>query len=169
MATDLLAWLKSYDLAGTWADVAGIVGFGITIYAALAAKSAADAAKKASEDTRSTIRLFDTVVDTQAIIAALEEIKRLHRNQVDWNALPEKYSAARRQLITLREGGVLVGDAELSVVQSLIANLSDMERQTEAHLKGKAPPRGEKFNMLISDDNDALIALLQALKTRGGA
>jgi hypothetical protein len=169
VATDILSWLKAYDLAGTWADVAGLIGFAITILATFSARRAAVAAKKASEDTRSTIRLFDTAVDTQAIIAALDEIKRLHRGQVDWNALPDKYGAARKQLITLREGGMIVSDTELAVVQSLISNLSDMERQAESHLKGRAAPRGEKFNMLISDDNDALISILQALKTRGGA
>jgi hypothetical protein len=164
----ILPWLKLYDLAGTWADVAGLVGFGVTIVVALKARSAAMAAKEAAEKTRGTIRLFDTVVDFQAVISALEDIKRLHR-QNEWKSLPEKYAATRRQLISLREAGVSLDSNQLKVIQSTITNLSDMERQVEMSLAGKAPPRrSEKLNPLISDDNDALIGILQVLKKRGG-
>jgi hypothetical protein len=169
VATDFLNWLKLYDLAGTWADVAGLLGFAITIIAALSARRAAVAAKAAAESARSRIRMFDTVVDTQSIIASLDEIKRLHRQTIDWKTLPEKYSGARRQLIQLRAGGILFLKSDLSVIQNLISNLSDMESQVDAHLKGKTAPRGDKFNMLISADNDALVELLQALKLRGAA
>lgn len=168
MADALLSWLKTYDLAGTWADVAGLIGFGVTIVVAIKAKNAAVAAKEAAEHTRGTIRLFDTVVDFQAVISALEDIKRLHR-QNEWRSLPEKYAAIRRQLISLREAGVSLDDTQLKTIQTAITNLSDMERQVEMSLAGKAPPRrSEKLNPLISEDNDALIGILQALKKRGG-
>lgn len=169
-------WLKEYNLGTTWADVAGLVGFAITIVgflvatrAALSAERAAGAAQKAAEEARTQIRMFDTVVDTQSIITSLDEIKRLHREAVNWNPLPEKYSTARRQLIQLRSSGIIFADAELQVLQNLISNLSDMEIQVDAHLKGKAAPKGDKFNMLISADNDELVALLQALKIRGAS
>jgi Co/Zn/Cd efflux system component len=168
VAETIIGWLKNYDLAGTWADVAGLVGFVVTIIAALAAKSAAEAAKSAAENMREKIRLFDTVVDTQAVISALEDVKKLHRLR-DWNALPEKYASIRRQLIMLREGGASLNDEQLKTIQNAVTNLSEMERQLDRSLARNAQPQGsDKLNPLISDDSDALVALLQSLKQRGG-
>lgn len=71
MAQSILIWLKSHDLASTWADVAGLLGFVITICVAIGAKRAAKAAKNAAEATRDKIRFYESAVDFQSAILGL--------------------------------------------------------------------------------------------------
>jgi hypothetical protein len=164
-----LSFLKAYDIAGTWADVAGLVGFTVTIWLAFKARSAAVAAKDAAEATRDRIRLFATIVDFQAVISTLEQIKRSHRQGDAWASMPERYAEARRNLILLRGSGLVSDDKQLEIVQIAITNLSEMERLVEKAIQAKTSPRGNKLNALLSDDGDALLAVLQVLRNKAEA
>jgi hypothetical protein len=165
--TSVLNWLREHELASTWADVFGIVGFTLTLIVAWRARSAALAAKEAAEKTRNSIRLFDTVVDFQATISMLEELKRTHRQNVDLSSLPERYASIRKHLILLRNSGVTLDDEQESVVQNAIANMQSLERQGERSVATNTPVRADKLNALISDDLDALLTILQRLKRQG--
>jgi hypothetical protein len=67
------------DLSGVAGVLISIVGFTVTLWGVFKSKRAAQAAEEAARSTRDRIRLLDTAVDFSTAIAALEEIKRLHR------------------------------------------------------------------------------------------
>jgi hypothetical protein len=168
-ATQTLNWLKTHDLAGTWADVSGfliaIFGFAATLVGVQKSKNAAVAAQHAAQATRDSIRLLETIVDFSTAIAVLEDIKRAHRETGISSTLPERYAAIRKQLIVLKASGVKLSDVQLAVIQSAVANLSSMEDHIEKALANKGVFPVAKFNSLISRDIDKLVDVLMTLKT----
>src|SRR5438552_2494956 len=97
------AWIsenKLGDVASIMGVVISIVGFWITVRGVRKSKSAAESARQAAEMTRDNIRLLETIVDFSAAIAALEEIKRLHR-ELPSDLLLERYSSLRKLLVTV--------------------------------------------------------------------
>jgi hypothetical protein len=164
-----LAWLKTHDLAGTWADVSGfliaIFGFAATLVGVRKSKNAAVAAQQAAQATRDSIRLYETIVDFSTAIAVLEEIKRAHREGIT-STLPDRYATIRKQLIVLRSSsGVELTDDQLAVIQNAVTNLSSMEDRIEKALSNKGDVPVAKFNSLISRDIDNLVDVLTTLKT----
>jgi hypothetical protein len=163
-----LSWLNARELASTWADVSGFViaifGFAATIWGVWKSKNAAVRAEEAAEAARDSIRRFDTIVDFSTAIAVLEDIKRAHRETGLSSALPERYGTIRKQLIVLRASSYNLSDAQRSVIQDAIANLSTMEMHLDKALATKAELPVAKFNSLLSRDIDKLVHVLTSLK-----
>jgi hypothetical protein len=166
----LLSWIRNYQV-GDLASIAGVaislVGFAITVIAVRKSRSAAQAAAQAARDTASKIRLLESVVDFSAAIAILEEIKRLQREKL-WMHLPDRYATIRKLLITLRGTNSNLNDGQESVVQRAVTNLRDMEEAVERFLGGGAAVKAPKFNSIISQDVDDLLAVLIELKAAQG-
>jgi hypothetical protein len=163
---EVLSWSvenKIGDLAGLAGVAISLVGFVFTLIGVFKSKNAAQRAEEAAKSTRESIRLLDTVVDFSAAISILEDIKRLHRRN-EWNLLPERYSAIRKILITLRSSGQPLSDAHSAAIQSALANLRDIEAQVERAVGNYAALKPAKFNSVISTDIDNLVTVLNELK-----
>jgi hypothetical protein len=160
-----LVWIVDHKI-GDLASIAGvlisIVGFGLTVHGVRKSKNAAIRAEEAATAMRDSIRLLDTIIDFAAAISLLEEIKRLHRAQA-WNALPDRYAALRKLLISVRRGVDLRENQE-SMIQSAITNLLTIETQVEKAIGTNTSPSVHKLNTLLSTDLDNLIAVLTDLK-----
>jgi hypothetical protein len=103
-----------------------------------------------------------------AAIGIPEEIKRAHWNK-QWSALPDRYAALRKSLISLKKTSTLC-EEHASVVQAAIANLSDMEKAVEKALPDVPNDAHLKFNALLSENIDELQGVLAELKfTESGA
>jgi hypothetical protein len=160
-----LVWIsdqKVVDVASIAGVLISIVGFGVTLHGVRKSKNAAVRAEEAATAMRNSIRLLDTIIDFSAAISLLEEIKRLHRAQA-WNALPDRYAALRKLLISVRKGVDLREDQE-SMAQGTITNLATIETQVEKAIGANVSPSVHRLNTLLSADLDNLIAVLTDLK-----
>jgi ribosomal protein S13 len=129
----LLLWLKDNqvgDLTAIAGVVISVIGFIATLRGVRKTKSAAKSAEEAAKSTRDSIRLFDSVVDFSATIAALEEIKRLQRQDA-WSLLPDRYAAIRKLLISFRESTEDLTDDQISQIQEAIVNFRAIESKID--------------------------------------
>ena len=163
----LLGWITDHHI-GDLASVAGVaisvIGFLVTIIGVFKSQGAAERAEQAAKETRESIRLLDSVVDFSSAISTLEEIKRMHR-QGNWALLPDRYATIRKLLIALRNSGEALTDAQGAVIQSALVNLRSIEAQVERSLRNADTLKPARFNALISDDVDNLVAVLTQLKS----
>jgi hypothetical protein len=163
----ILAWIGDYrigDLASIAGVVISVIGFAATVTGVIKSKNAAQRAEEAARATRENIRLLDTVVDFAAAIALLEEIKRLHRTS-QWALVPDRCAAIRKLLITLRASNSDLTDRQQTVIQAALTNLLDIEFAIERASANTETLRPAKFNAVLSQDIDQLLAIFVELKS----
>jgi hypothetical protein len=167
----LVEWLdqtRAGDLASLAGVLIALVGFAITIWNVKASKAAALRAEDAANEARRAIRFFDVVAEVSSAIAAMEEIRRLHRGRA-WPALPDRYSTLRKSLITIKCSSDLTEEQQARI-QGAIKYLADLERRVESGLDQNQPPdRVARWNQLASDHIMELHSLLLELKEKAGA
>ena len=146
-----------------------LVGFAITIWNVKASKAAALRAEEAAKEARSAIRFFDVIAEISTAIAAMEEIRRLHRDAA-WPILPDRYNALRKSLISIRRSGVNLSEDQQTLLQAAIKFLADIERNVDRALEqGQPPERFARWNQATSEHIMELHGLLMDLKLRAGA
>ena len=168
----LAAWLTS-SRVGSVASVAGVflsvIGFAITIRNVYVSRRAAERAEMASVETRQALRLFDTVQELASAVAALEEVRRLQRGRV-WATLPERYSALRKSLITIRRSHAELTDDQQTKLQQAITFLADMEKKVEKSIDDEQPiEKVARYNELTSGHITELHELLLNIRLQSGA
>lgn len=154
---------------GDYASVVGlfvsIVGFFLTVLTALRAKSAALRAEEEVIKAREALLRYDAIGEVSAALAAIDEIKRHHRESA-WRVLPDLYAKQRSRLIRLRASAGSTLTARIQIeLQNSITNLRAMERSLDLKLAGNAtPPEAAAWNAQLSDDSDWLNEALQELR-----
>jgi hypothetical protein len=145
-----------------------LVGFAITLRNVYVSRRAAERAEAASVETRRALHLFDTVQELAGAVAALEEIKRLHRERL-WDRLPERYAALRKSLITIRRTHAGLSEDQQTSVQRAITFLADMEKRVERSLDSQQPiERIARFNELATGHVSELHDILLAIRLQSG-
>jgi hypothetical protein len=93
---------------GNWGDGASVVGvmisiigFAVTIIGLARAKSAAAQTAVAVADVRQKLSLQNVLADLTALMSDVEEIKLLHRAGA-WGAMPARYAAIRKRLLSVK-------------------------------------------------------------------
>src|SRR5438270_6106585 len=108
---------------GDWASIIGVlvalIGFVITIVAAIQAKAAANTAKTEVQRLREVLLRTNTIADLRAAIVALEEIKR-HQRQGTWQILPDRYSIVRGMLVAIRAANPRFTDEQKAVLVGVV-------------------------------------------------
>ena len=167
----VVEWLNRYrvaDIASILGLLVALIGFAITIWNVRASKAAALRAEEAANQARRAIRFFDVVAEMSTAIAAMEEIRRLHRDGA-WSILPDRYNALRKSLITIRRSTPEMSDDQQSRIQAAIKYLADLERRVEASLEQEQPlERIARWNELASGHIMEMHSLLLELKDRAG-
>jgi hypothetical protein len=164
----ILTWIRDNqigDLAGIAGIFISIVGFIATLIGVAKSKNAARSAEDAANKTRESVRSLDAILDFSATISALEEIKRLQRQNA-WSLLPERYAAARKLLILFRESGVILSNAEKSFIQDAIVDFKDLEAKIDRLQDTPERLNSARLNSIISGQIDNLVVVLSKLKTR---
>jgi hypothetical protein len=145
-----------------------VIGFAITLRNVYVSRRAAERAEAASVETREALRLFDTVQELASAVAALEEVKRLQRERA-WPTLPERYSALRKSLITIRHSHVALTANQQTRVQAAITFLAEMEKRVERSLDHQQPiEKISRFNELASRHVTELHELLLEIRLQSG-
>ena len=152
------------DLANIAELLVAIFGFGVAIYGIFRSKAAAQRAEEAANKAREAIIRSHTLTDFAAALAMMNEIKRLHRVGA-WTILPERYSALRTILISIRTSNPSLPDDHVAALQSTIKHFSDFENLVERSLaSGAGMPSPAKFNSIVSGQIDRLSEVLEAVK-----
>lgn len=157
---------------GAWASVAGVVialiGFFITIRNVAHSKSAAEQAKESVHKLRADSIRMDLVSDCTTAISLMDQIKTLHRQQ-SWMLLPDKYSAIRKVLISVKAYDSNLTDVQKSTIQGSVQIFRGMEKKIEQALQiGPDKLDIVKLNTLISEQADSLQEVLIAVKEQIG-
>jgi hypothetical protein len=168
----LVEWLdqtRAGDLASLAGVLIALVGFAITIRNTRASKAAALRAEGAAKEARQAIRLLDAVTEVSAAIKDLEELRRLHRSGA-WPALPDRYNALRKSLVSIRSSIPGLSDQQQTAIQAALRDLADMERKVENDLeRGRSPDEAARWNDRASGHIMELHELLLDLKDQAGA
>ena len=156
------------DLASIAGVVISIIGFIIAIWNILRSKSAAERAQKAAEETHGAIRKYETVSEISAAVTKMDEIKRLQRAG-NIEHLPDRYADLRKILITVRSLAPELTDGQQTIIQEALTTLTSVEAHIDKCNAKGLPLNIAKINKLISQDEDALQAVLVDLRNQIGA
>lgn len=152
--------LARLPLFSDWLSIVGLLltvtGFGVTIVAAMRARSAAEAARDAAQAAASTVKKLDLIGEIATTIQLVEELKRLHRSKAV-ELLADRYGGIRAKLISMREQKV-VSEADSQVrIQDVIARISSLERAYDRDSGFLEKPNG------IARANESLGTCLETL------
>jgi hypothetical protein len=157
---------------GDYASVLGlfisVIGFIFTLINVTRARNASIAAASIAKQVREDLSKFDTISLISSTISVMDEIKRLHR-QGAWEILPDRYSAIKKALITIRSSNPNLADVQKSAIQSAILNFTSIEKQVESAIFNKTHPENvDKINTLISKQVDILQEIFIGIKNKIG-
>ena len=167
MTSQILDWLARHHV-GVAASVLGLLvslgGFAFTIVAVLRSKRASEAAAVAVLGVKERISKFDVSTALSETLAAMREVKRLHRLNT-WELLPERYDSLRRSLVKIRAAEKALTDPQRRTLQSAIQHFASMEKQVEKfNASGKASPSIHRLNSVVTSQQDSLTELMSKLR-----
>ncbi len=134
--------------------------------ASLKAKDAAMRAEEAARATRDSIYKADTIANCSQAIGILDEIKILQRKS-DWTTLPDRYSAVRRILVTVKSVSGQLSGSEIEIVAGILVQLIEIERKIESSLASEKKPLAHaRLNAVVSSQIDKLHEILISMKQK---
>jgi hypothetical protein len=164
----LIATYRLGDLASILGLLATLVGFAFTLWNVSRSKRAAEDAEKAVQRMREAITQTNTISEFSAAVVIMDEIKRLHRAAA-WTVLPDRYSALKRSLITIRSANPSLSDNHKTVLQGAILHFTALEQKVEAVIASKSPPPNvAKLNKIVSSQIELLSEVLTELREKMG-
>lgn len=150
------------DVASILGVLVALIGFGITAWAAVRAKSAAESAKAAADQIKEKFNKFDAIASISEAIAIIEESKRHLRANIFF-IVPDRCGASRRLLIAVRRGTEF-SEVQLAVIQAAVSALADIERRIESTIQKRAAINVSRMNKMLTREADNLTQLLADLK-----
>lgn len=168
-------WIVENSI-GDYSSVVGLlisfIGFAVTIRVAISSKNAAQQANEAVAGVKFNLRRGETVSDFSAALAAMDEIKRVHRSEyIQYELLAERYSELRKLLVVIKSGNPVITENDNVIIQDAIAQLAAFERQIDDELSlgnrgGEANPaiKAPKHNNLLISHMDDIHTILIRLK-----
>jgi len=159
----LLDHYHAGDIASVLGLLVSVVGFLFTIYGVWRSKRSAQRAEAAAQRASGAIASMHSISDLAAVLAALDEVKRLQRSAA-WDLLPDRYSSLRGKLITLRTSRPYLTEDQHATLQGAIQHLADLEKTVvRALTSSKTPSKISRLNSIVSDQIDRLTELLAQL------
>lgn len=141
------------DYQRDWLNIAGIllaiVGFGVTIWQAWAAR-------RAAEQARDQVRGSQTIASLATAVAIVEEIKRLQTAGA-WPVVVDRYSTLRGCLIEIQGSS----DAKLA---GSIRKLKTSEKEIAEAMRDGTPLDPVKMNEILNTEADKLKEILVGVK-----
>ena len=155
--------MGAIDLIGDVASVVGLLvtvgGFWLALRQIRKSRSASEQAREAAESVRGQILKMNAIQDINAATKAFEEIRRLHRFKA-WDALPDRYTSLKQQLIAIKGRTPNLSDTQKEQIQAAIQQVSNIEREVETAISGSDEPDVNRVNAIISKQIDRLAHLL---------
>jgi hypothetical protein len=153
------------DLASILGLFVSVIGFAFTIWGVSRSKKAAEAAKESAMQVQNELRKLDIIIDFSTVITMIDEVKRHHRG-ANWHILPDRYSAIRKNLISIKSTYKNLTENHQKVIQGAISQIKTMESTIEKSLSGKnQTPNIAKLNEIITNESDKLNEVLADMKS----
>jgi len=160
----LLDWIGTYRL-NEYADIIGLavtlLGFAVALWQVYRTRKVAEAAKEATDRLSSALGHLQRSWSLQDVIADLEELKPIVRNEA-WAELTGRASRARKALIHLRGAAGDLSSESQRAFQAGIAILGQLEDR--AHRLVVNPQLAHDVFRMISGLTTAIDALNEALQ-----
>ena len=165
LITDVIKFITDHhlgDLASVLALIITVCGFVITILAVRKSR-------KAIQAVRADMAQFDAVSELSAALAAIEEIKYLHREE-GWKYISPRYSGLRKSLIEIRGAHPDLSSQDRNPsARYVITHLVAMENQVDRALVDNTIRLDvPNFNAIISRQGDHLNEMLAQIKNKIG-
>lgn len=164
-------WLERYRTA-EFTGIAGflitLVGFGVTVLNVIRAREASEQARDAAERAREEVRRSQTTIALSQVVVRMEELKRFHREGM-WQALPDRYSQLRRDLVSIRHRSPYLTASQATRLQEGIMLLAKLEERLDRQPAKTTPDGVARTNRLVSEQMANLLQLLHELEDHGNA
>jgi hypothetical protein len=122
--------MGAIDLIGDVASIVGLLvtvgGFWLALRQIRKSRSASEQARDVAESVRGQILQMNAIQEINAASKAFEEIRRLHKWK-SWDALPDRYTALKQLLISIKERTPNLSDAQKAQIQGAIQQISNLE------------------------------------------
>jgi hypothetical protein len=159
-----LHWCTVIWLANNWVSIAGVL---LTVWFAWRAKTAAEQARDAAKAARDRILAFDAIAALSSALAAMEELKELHRIAA-WDVALRRYALLRRNLVAIENSGMVTGPQRAKLVVARLDFRSiEAEVERARASAGNEQLDAAEFNKSVSDRIDALIGIMTMIKVSG--
>lgn len=158
MPLDLGTQISILDISLT------LVGFGVTVFATLKAKRAAEAAEAASLVATDKLLKADVHAELATVLQLIEELKGLQRNKAT-GLLAERYSVLRNRVVGIRESRLIQGDDDMALLQDVVVRLKSLEKMIL--LDPGALENSKQLvrsNESLSKCSDSLLALKERIR-----
>jgi hypothetical protein len=147
-------------IAKHWGDLAGVLGFALTIWLAYRAKTAAEQARDAAEAARDRIFSLDVVSELTAARLTLTDIiglQRLELGEVLWPIVLDRYERARLSLVRC-EQAPSVPESQRGSIITAVGLLRSIVEDTETARIDPAQVRLDivRINHFLSGQIDEL-------------
>lgn len=163
MDSQLTLWADVSSIAGV---VISVIGFLVTWRNVTTSRKAADQARVAVMRVREDLAKYDVIAELGAAVAIMDEIKRLNRHGA-WPILPDRYSALRQRLITIRASNLDLSEPHLADLNGAIQQIRNLEQTVESALskQGQAELDKARFNSVVSKQLDKMTEVLVSIRT----
>jgi hypothetical protein len=155
---------------GDWSSVGGlatgVVGFALTLSLLVKSKSAAIAAKEASEQARGDIRRLFSAADIAEAIREMRDLKAMHQGG-NWPGIQAKYTGLRILLARIKGENATLTEQQRRDIQSIITQVSILEEIIEESCTTAMKPELARWNAIISRQLDLLVQLSVSIKFGG--
>ena len=160
-------------LSRHWGDVASVVGLIATIIGFVAtliqvrkSRTAAQAAREAVRQMRDRMDRIDTAAECSQAISIMDEIKRLQRVEA-WVHLPDRYSALRKMLMSIRANNPWLTTAQQAVLLGAIEQFRSLEAVVEKVSASTEAGTAARLNRLASVQIDKVNEVMIEIKREG--
>jgi phage shock protein A len=141
-------------------------GFILTLRSVAKSKQAAEDAKHAAEKAQSEILRSDTMIELASAMAAMEEIKRLQRQQA-WPLLPDRYSALRNALTMIRATRPGLSEDHKAAIHGAIEQFRSIETKIDrAQAAGQTVGEMPSWNKVVSIQIEKLTEVLAFMRIK---
>lgn len=166
--TRFLAENNIGDVASILGVIIAIIGFAVIIINVWRSKKTVQQATQTILKVREDMLRANTVAEFSSALTSMEELKKLHRQKA-WELLPERYSALRKSLISIRGANPNLRDIHKAALQSAIQHFSGLEKQVEESLTTNGePPNVAKINSIVSRQINRLQEVLVEIRNEIG-
>lgn len=157
------------DLTGILGFVITIIGFLVTIHNIRKTRNASEQAQEMVVQLRAQLQAFDLVSEFSTSLAALEEIKRFHRQYEMWSLLPDRYTAVKKSLNAIRTSTKQLDISDINEIEETINLLQTFEAKVDGFLlKKTTQPDGMKMNVALSKKLDKFHTIVARIKNNIG-
>ena len=155
---------------GSWFSIVGlplaIIGLIFTYKGVISSKEAAKRAEIAADAARKSFIKVSLISEINSVVSTLNELRRTHREDNNAEAL-RVYPSIRSALITIRESsGVLLTD-KIKVLQSCLANISQIKKIVKKSRKLSKSIDLSGIHRSLGTITDDLNSILTYLKYKG--